>query len=264
MTATEFHVDGSGPAVVLVHGVGLDHTMWDRVVQPLSAHRTVVRYDLLGHGMTEDPPGPRSLDDFVEQLVGVIDELAVRTAATGPVAVVGSSLGALISLATAARNADRISSLVVANIIYGRTPEQQAGVEGRLALTEQQGMGPVAELAIDRWFSAAWQHQHPELVEQVATQLRSNDVAAYLKAYRVLATTDLAADGVAHQVVCPALAVTGALDPGSTPAMTEQLGADLANGTALVLDGLRHLPSIEAPERFVDCVISFLDQSTGR
>lgn len=244
---------GIGPPLVLVHGVGLDHTMWDGIVEPLSVDRTVIRYDLLGHGTTEDPPGPRTLDDFVDQLCAVIDSTGDE-----PVTIVGSSLGALISLATAARHPERVAALVAANIIYGRTPEQQAGVEQRLALTERQGMGPVAGLAIDRWFSPAWQNDHPDLVTAVATRLRTNDVAAYLKAYRVLATTDLRTDGLAADVSCRALAVTGELDLGSTPAMTRALGDELPDGRSVVLDGLRHLPSIEDPAQFAACLAEFL------
>ena len=48
---------GSRPPLVLVHGVGLDHTMWDLVVDDLAADRLVIRYDLLGHGRSPDPPG---------------------------------------------------------------------------------------------------------------------------------------------------------------------------------------------------------------
>ena len=253
---TDVVVIGDGPPLVLVHGVGLDHTMWDHVVAPLAETNRVIRYDLLGHGTTPDPDGPRSLDDFVAQLAAVIGVVA-----PGPVAVIGSSLGALISLSAAAHHPGLVDRLVTANIIYGRTPEQAAGVEERLALTERQGMGPVAELAIDRWFSAAWQAEHPDRVNQVDTRLRTNNVAAYLKAYRVLATTDLAADAIASRVTCPLLAVTGELDPGSTPAMTERLAADTAHGAALVLEGLRHLPSIEAPDRFVEAVAPFLARS---
>lgn len=258
---TNVHVSGTGTPLVLVHGVGLDHTMWDLVVEPLTSTHRVIRFDLLGHGETVDPPGPRTLDDFVDQLLGVIDAHG-----DGHAAVVGSSLGALISLAAAAHRPEAIDRLVTANIIYGRTPEQAAGVEGRLALTEQQGMGPVADLAIDRWFSPAWQTQHPELVDQVRSRLRSNDVAAYLKAYRVLATADLAADGTAARIICPVLAVTGELDPGSTPTMTTRLADDVDRGSAVILDGLRHLPSIEDPRCFADAVISFLTDSypTGR
>lgn len=255
----EVLISGEGPPVVLVHGVGLDHTMWDRIIDPLSTNRTVVRFDLLGHGTTADPPGARTLDDFVDQLCAVIDLVGGQ-----PVAVVGSSLGALISLATAARHTERVAALVVANIIYGRTAEQQTGVNRRLALTEAEGMGPVADLAIDRWFSSEWQTAHPDLVTQVATRLRTNDAAAYLKAYRVLATTDLASDGSAGQVTCPTLAVTGELDTGSTPAMTTELGRAVADGTSVVLDGLRHLPSIEDPDRFASTISDFLDGAADR
>ena len=66
--------DGSGPPVVLVHGVMMDHRMWAPQVRALSDAYTVIRYDMLGHGQAPDAEGDRTLDEFVAQAREVIAE----------------------------------------------------------------------------------------------------------------------------------------------------------------------------------------------
>ena len=251
---SHLHVSGDGPPVVLIHGVGLDHTMWDDIVPLLSDRRTIVRYDLLGHGRSADPDGPRTIDDFVSQLRDVVDELGGQ-----PVDVVGSSLGSLIASTAAATRPRLVRTLTAANMVFGRDPLQQAAVAERLSLTEDVGMGAVADLAIDRWFPLEWQSAHPDRVRQIDHRLRTTDLTAYLKAYRMFVSTDLEGSELAGSIRCPTLVVTGRDDPGSTPAMTEAAAAAIPGATALVLDGLGHLPSVEAPQRFVNALLSFLD-----
>ncbi|MDP9465023.1 MAG: alpha/beta fold hydrolase, partial [Actinomycetota bacterium] len=60
--------------LVVIHGVGLDHTMWLPVMSALP-HRRTVTYDMIGHGSASKPVGPYSLDMFVDQLAGILDAL---------------------------------------------------------------------------------------------------------------------------------------------------------------------------------------------
>ena len=254
---THLRVEGGGSAapLVLLHGVGLDLTMWDGVVDALAADRKVVRYDLLGHGHSADPPGERSIADFLVQLLEVVD-----TVGLGPPDIAGLSMGGMISLAAAARHPSAFRRVALLNTVFCRTPEQVAGSRERLAMAAADGMGAVADLAIDRWFSADWQATHPGDTAVVREHIQGNDLAAYLKAYRVFVEGDpLMPEGAAN-VTAPTLAMTGELDPGSTPAMSHALAEAVPHGQAVVLAGLHHLPPIEAPGAFLRPFLDFLDQ----
>lgn len=242
-------------ALVLVHGVGLDCSMWDLVVDDLAADRQVIRYDLLGHASSPDTPGDRKLGDFVAQLIDVLDHHGV-----GEVDLLGLSLGGLIALQSALDHPTRINRLMLCNTVHGRTDSQRAGAMQRLALTEQDGMAPVADLAIDRWFTRDWQAANPDRVEAVRTRLSTADPAGYVKAYRLFVETDIATADIAR-ITAPTLVLTGELDVGSTPAMTDALATAIPNATAQVLPGLHHVPPIEAPPAFVDAVRAFLEES---
>lgn len=252
MTSPKIHREGAGPTVVLVHGVGLDRSMWEDLSALLAANYRVVTYDLLGHGDAPDEPGERSLDDFVQQLSAVIDEVADPT-----VDLVGLSLGALIALHAAAADRHRIRSVMLANMVYGRNEAQQDGVNERLELAERIGMSTIADLAVDRWFTPQWRTENAARCARVHTRIATTNLEAYLKAYRVFASTDASLTGTARHVTMPAMAITGEHDSGSTPAMTARLADDLPAGTAQILEGLHHLPVIEAPARFAAALRSF-------
>ena len=254
---THFRIEGGGGGtpLVLLHGVGLDLTMWDGVIDALAADRQVVRFDMLGHGRTLDPSGDRSIGDFVAQLLEVVDALGL-----GRPDLAGLSMGGMVSLAAAARHPSTFRRVALLNTVFGRTPEQAAGRRERLAAAEAGGMGAVADLAIDRWFTADWQAANPVDTAAVRERLLANDLAAYLKAYRVFVGGDPLMPAAAANVTAPTLAMTGELDSGSTPAMSHALADAVPGGQAVVLAGLHHLPPIEAPGAFLRSFLDFLDQ----
>ena len=246
---------GNRPPLVLVHGVGLDHTMWDLVVGDLATDRLVVRYDLLGHGQSVDPPGPRTVEDLVNQCLGVID-----TCGPVPPDVAGLSLGGMVALGLATRHPDRLGRLALCNTVFDRSAEEVHRIRERLSLAEAGGMGSVADLAIDRWFDTGWQATHPDRVDAVRNRLLSNNLEAYLKAYRAFVEGDPLKPGEACSVTTHTLAVTGELDPGSTPAMTSALAVALEDCRAVILPGLHHIPPIEDPTAFVAVLRAFLEE----
>lgn len=85
---------GRGAPVVLIHGVGLDATMWRAQVEALAEHYDVIAYDMLGHGESALPTEDASLDDYADQLLALLDELKLPTAT-----VVGFSMGGLVARA---------------------------------------------------------------------------------------------------------------------------------------------------------------------
>ena len=247
-------VDGEGPPLVLIHGVGLDHTMWDLVVGRLAEQRTVIRYDMIGHGRTPDRPGNRRVEDFVAELVQVL-----HTQGLNRPDVAGISMGGMVALAAAVRNTSLFKRMAQLNTVFERTPEQITALLSRLAAAEAGGMAAVADMAIDRWFDSPWQVEHPDRVLAVRASLMATDLAGYLKAYRLFINGDPLVPAQVAQIQDPVLAMTGELDVGSTPEMATALAGVVPNGQARVLDGLHHLPPIEEPDVFATALTDFLE-----
>lgn len=240
---THVTVEGAGRPVVLVHGVLVDHRMWDPQADGLAGDYRIIRYDLLGHGQSLDPPGERRLGDFVDQLRGVIAE---HCPAERPV-LVGFSMGGLIVQAFAVDHSAEIAGLVIMNAVYDRTPDERAAVGVRLAALEQRGMESVIEAAMSRWFTAAEQRDEAVAIGRIVGLLRSGDENSKRKAYRVFATSDGETAGRLGAIVCPALVMTGDGDVGSPPHMAEKMAREIPNAQLRILAGQQHMmPTLAA------------------
>jgi (E)-2-((N-methylformamido)methylene)succinate hydrolase len=240
--------------VVFIHGVGLDQTMWDGVLEHLPADRELVTYNMIGHGDAPKPVGPYSLELFVDQLVEVVDAISPHE----PVDVVGFSMGALVAQGFACAHSNRVRRLVLLHSVFDRTPSERAAIVARVADVRGGGFPASIDAALDRWFTPDFASAHPSVIGEVRRVLEFNEVAAYANAYEVFATADAClADSVA-EIVCETLVLTGDGDQRSTPEMTRRLAAAIPKGRAVVLPRLRHLAAIEDPHVVADHLQAFL------
>ena len=239
--------------IVLVHGVGLDHRMWDWQMTRLTSQFSVLRYDLFGHGQTPVDPGASKLAVFVQQLKSLLDFLEIK-----PVHLVGFSLGALIAQLFARHHGDRLASITFMNGVYRRVDAELKGVRQRLALTVKHGASATVELAIERWFNAAFRSKNPDIMARVRERLLTNNLQGYVSAYSCFVNGDPEVGEALTTVTCPALAMTGEDDVGSTPEMCHRMAADLVDARVKVLPGLRHGAPIEGAEVMGDLLLDFL------
>lgn len=231
----------SSTPLVLVHGVGLDHTMWLPVMTVLARRRTVA-YDMIGHGRAAKPAGPYTLDTFVDQLATVVDVL------DSDIDLVGFSMGALVAQGLALSDtSSRIRRMVLLNGVYDRSPDERRAIVDRAAEVRERGPATTIEPAIERWFTPSFAAARPEVIASVRKRLLDNNERSYADAYEVFATADAELAGRAGAIAAPTLVVTGRGDQRSTPAMAEALATALPNGRSMILSRLRHLTPLEAP-----------------
>ena len=88
--------------IVFIHGVGLDHQMWDGQIDCLNEF-SILTYDLLGHGKTPCNKDKLILKDFSDQLLALLDHLKIEK-----VNLVGFSLGSLIALDFSSHFQDKV------------------------------------------------------------------------------------------------------------------------------------------------------------
>ena len=240
--------------VVFVHGVGLDHTMWDDVVSLLPDFR-VVCYDMIGHGVAAASEGPYRLADFVDQL-----DVLAETDGLAQFDLVGFSMGALVALGYAAAHPGRVRRMVLLNSVYDRTLAEREAVIERVADVRTGGYADSIEQAVERWFSPQFTAAHAEVVHAVRDRLHRNDPRAYADAYEVFATADAELVHLAPCIHVPTLVVTGSDDTRSTPAMTLLLADALPAGAAHVIPGARHLTPLECPQTVAALIESLLSE----
>lgn len=108
-----WHRDGSGPPVVLLHGLGQTHRVWDPCLA-LAARFTLSRHDLPGHGETEGPDQPWDIQDLADRLATAMTAAGIERAH-----VVGTSLGGMAALTFAATFPHRVDRLVLCDTSPG-------------------------------------------------------------------------------------------------------------------------------------------------
>ena len=240
---TPVWISGSGPAVVLIHGVLMDHRMWAPQVRALQDKYKLVCFDMLGHGQAPDPQGPRHLADFVVQAREVITEVCPGER----VVLGGFSMGGLVSQTYAAQYWQELQGLILLNTVHGRSEREREAVRHRLRLMETGGVENVIEPAMNRWFTDEEKRERSTEVAEVVGWMRDGSFAQKMKAYRVFVESDTPSTEVLNTVQCPALVMTGDNDVGSPAHMSQAMATALPNAELHILDHQQHMmPFLDA------------------
>ncbi|PIC63238.1 alpha/beta hydrolase [Sporosarcina sp. P13] len=250
---TNYEVKGSGQPLVLIHGVGLDLTMWEGIVAELSSQFKIITFDLFGNGNSAHPEGPYSLSKYANQLNELLQELKIEKAH-----ILGFSLGGLVAMKFALLYSQKTTSIVVVSAVSNRTVEERAIIQLRVKKTEEEGHLSVVDDSIDRWFDQKFKAQYPEVVNRFRKRLEANEQKGYLASYRVYANGDQELKHQLSDIKCPALVMTGGEDPRSHTKMAMYMGEQISNSTVKIIPGIRHMLPIEAPNEFNQMVKSFL------
>ncbi len=252
---TPVFVRGEGlVTLILIHGVLVDHRMWHRQVAALSAHVRVCCIDMLGHGDALDPPGERTLDDFVTQAHEVVEQFSDQ----GKPVLGGFSMGGLITQAFAARYHELLSGIIILNAVHDRSPEQTRTVWERFKGNRDKGVENAVESGRTRWFTERDHVDDPDVIRDVELWMRSGDFTAKRKAHRVFVTSDAEVTGKLGAITCPALVMTGERDAGSTPEMAAKMAAAIPDSELHVLDDQHHMMPVLDAGRVNPIIARFL------
>jgi len=236
-----YKIEGDGHWLTLIHGVGADLESWDGVVDALRGDYRLLRYDLRGHGDSAKLPGPYSLDDFIDDLAGLLDHLEIAKTH-----LAGFSLGGIIAQGFALAHPDRLDRLALVSAIAGRTEEERLKVLARAKALNQEGGSSFVSASVKRWFTDDFIANNADLIEKRLARGRTNDPDCYRAAYRVLAESDLADE--LHKITAPTLVMTGEFDIGSNPRMSRLMAERIPDSRLHIMAGLKHSVLIEAPD----------------
>lgn len=238
---------GSGPALVLIHGIGGDADDWAFCLQALSASHRVVALDLLGFGRSDKPHIDYSIAGFVEVI-----ELFLQTLEIERATLIGGSLGAWIGAAFALRFPDVVNKLILVDAAGVSVEATELPID--LHVSTRAHVREVFEqlfydkaLATDDLIDLAYE-QHLErgdgyTIHSVLQNLRSgrerlDDTIANLK--------------------MPVLIVWGEQDAMIPVETARRLHQLIRNSRLEVIPRCGHLPALEKPAEFVKCVLDFL------
>ena len=242
-----------GPDVMMAHAMGTSHRIWDRQVPALAACHRLLLYDWRGHGASDAPEGPYSLDGFVADAVGVMDALGIER-----VIWVGISTGGMIGQGVAIAHPDRIRAAALCNTMARATPWYRQWVMERQAVVCASGMAPVWEMTDKLWFSDAYAEAAGADYAAVRDVFTATDITGYLAGTSAVAELDYLES--LHRIACPVLVIGADDDPVTPPVRAQEMCSRIAGAELAVLPGLRHFSNVEAPELFNPPLLAFLDR----
>ncbi|MBB3808077.1 3-oxoadipate enol-lactonase [Pseudochelatococcus contaminans] len=234
------------PTVVFINALGSDLRIWNGVVANLTDHAQVLLYDKRGHGLSDAPHGVFSIDDYVDDLIGLLDALAIDD-----VTVVGLSMGGLIAQRFTARVPQRIKALVLSGTAARIGTD--AGWATRMAAVEGGGIEAIVDDILKRWFTQPYRSAHDADVGGWRNMILRTPANGYLAACGAIRQADYREQ--AGSITTPTLCIVGDGD-GSTPADVVRETAVLIPGARFaVIEGAGHIPSIKQPAIFADLII---------
>jgi len=240
---------GKGPAVLLLHAFPLNRTMWEPQIVVLSSKFRVIAPDLLGFGESQ-PASPWTMAEMADNLIALLDTLAVKTCA-----VAGVSMGGYIALPFWSRYPERVSKLVLANTRARADNDMEKTARNEMIAAIQQSGSAVLP---DRMLPRLLRPNAPlDVVQTVRKMIEGADAAA--ATYAVMAMRDrVDFSTTVHRITSPTMVITGK-DDVIIRAEDSRAMADSIPGCRFVeVPESGHLSNLENPSLFNQVLLEFL------
>jgi 3-oxoadipate enol-lactonase len=238
------------PVLVLSNSLGTSWDMWSSQVPALSTSFQVLRYNQRGHGGSPTPPGPYEIADLGRDLIDLLDRLEIERAS-----ICGVSIGGMTAMWVAANHPERVARLALC-FTAARMPAPDVYPE-RAATARAEGMAPMIEGALERWFTPEFANSGSPVVARTRADLASVDPEGYAGCCEALGSMDLREDIKA--IDKPTLVVAASEDPATPPDHGRLIADSIPGAYFELIEGARHLACIERPQEFTTIVLDFLE-----
>lgn len=245
-------VDGpaDGPVVTLSNSLATDHRMWDGQMPALTDRYRVVRYDRRGHGQSDAPAGPYSIEMLVEDARQILAALGIARTHW-----CGLSLGGMVGQRIATLHPELIDKLVLCDTSARMAPPSLW--DERIAMVAEDGMKVVVDATLQRWFTPGLRERDPATLARVSGMIEATPVAGYQGC--CAAIRDMDQTETIRAIKAPTLVIVGADDP-STPVDHARILEERIPGARLeVVPDAAHLANVEQPAIFNRLLRDFLD-----
>ena len=248
-----YTLDGpaGAPVVTLSHSLATDLSMWDPQLDALRARYRVLRYETRGHGGTEAPAGAYSLTQLADDARALLAALGIAKTHW-----VGLSMGGMIGQTLALATPEVFSSLVLCDTSSRVPAEARPLWQERIKTAEAQGMEPLVESTIGRWFTPPFIAARKDVVDRVRAMIRATPPRGYAGCCHAISALDLTDRLGAIRL--PTLIVVGEDDQGTPVAASKAIQEHVKGSQLEILKSAAHLSNMEQPDAFLRAVTGFL------
>ena len=234
--AVNYTLEGpaNAPVVTMSHSLATDLSMWDPTVAALTGRFRVLRYETRGHGKTDAPKGAYTLDQLANDALALLKALGIARTHW-----VGLSMGGMIGQTLALKAPEVFSSLSLCDTSSRIPADAKPQWQERIKTAETQGMEPLVEGTLARWFTEPFRKSRKDVVDKVATMIRTTPPAGYAGCCAAISALDLT-DRISA-IKLPTIAIVGEDDPGTPVAAHKVIQEKIAGAKLEILKSAAHL-----------------------
>ena len=266
-----YELFGNGEPIVLIPGLGLDHTYFRYAIPELSKHFRAVAYDQRGTGQSDRPLGEYTAALWAEDLKGLMASLGI-----GQAHIVGSSLGGCVALELL-RSAPQLAKTLILVAAFSELDRAlETNFRMRIAMVEQGGMGGIIRDHVLLW--TLWREfieteRGKQAADGLLAGLSKNDPKLYiefLKAIlhfgRVLPGQEGEPKFTSHlpQIKTPTLVVVGREDILTPVPFSVKIKDRMPNAELAIIERCGHITFIERPEENTRLIVEFVSRHRGQ
>ncbi len=239
------------PVVMLSHSLGSSLAMWQTQMQALDASFRVLRYDVRGHGGSEAPEGPYTLEQLGEDVVDPMDALGIDR-----VHWVGLSMGGMIGQGLALNHSSRLRSLALCDTAAILPQDAQPIWQERIERAREKGMESLADETMARWFTQPFLAKGPAALEMIRREFLATPVSGYVACSQAIMGLNYLA--CLSGIKLPTLIIVGADDPGTPVSASVAIQRMIPQSQLVIIPSAAHLSNVEQPEAFNWALMNFL------
>ncbi|RVH34205.1 alpha/beta fold hydrolase [Sinorhizobium meliloti] len=251
-------VKGSGRGrIALVHSLAMDKTFWEPTVAALEGFADALIFDCRGHGASDKPAGPYSVELFANDIADLMDHVGWKSAV-----VAGASMGGCVALTFAAIYPERVEALGLFDTTawYGEDAPKAWAERADKALAG--GMAALVGFQKTRWFSDGFREANPDVVEKAVSVFLDNDLPAYAATCAMLGNADIRA--ALPQFDFPCRVAVGSEDYATPPDMARYMAENIPGAELFVMEGVRHFTPLEVPSTIAGHLKELIEASASR
>jgi 3-oxoadipate enol-lactonase len=252
-----YAIDGAGPTIVMVHGIGSHRQGWNSIVETLKTDFRCVTFDLRGHGVS-----PIAEERFgMEELVADLEALC-RRLELDRFHLMGHSLGAMIAASYTRLFPHHVHSLALFSTAAFRSAEEKARIRALVDDIRHNGLSASIDRLMRRWYTDQFIEANPEFIAWRKDHLLRMNQQVLLNVFEIYAEYEMGP--WLHEIGVPTLIVTGEHDPGCNPRLNRLIKNAMPNAQIVILRGLKHSILVEGADALADAIRRFLTSEPVR
>ncbi len=240
------------PAIIFSNSLGCDHLMWQPQADALKHAFRVVRYDQRGHGASDVPEGPYTLEQLGGDVIGLAGALGLET-----FHFCGLSMGGITGQWLGIHHGNRLGKLVLANTSPHFPPPDMW--DARIKAVSEGGMAAISGAVLDRFFSTTFHAARPGTVSDFRHVLEQTSVQGYLGCCGMLREADVYP--ALGRISAPTLVISGRHDQSTPPERGEKIAAAIKGASHTILDAA-HISNVERAADFTRALQGFLGDAS--